>query len=181
MKTVLITGFVTAWAAALRQDYQMPKPQKEHQWLKQIVGEWDSECEMFMEEGQPPQKSKGTESGKMLGEFWAMLENKGEFQGKPFVGHLTIGYDADKKQFVGTWVDNMSHYLWQYTGKRDSAGKALTLETEGPCPGEGGKIVKIREILELKTPEHKVFTSMREKDGKWIKGMVINYRKRAGN
>ena len=180
MKTVLIAGFAAAWAAALQQqEYKAPEPTKEHQWLKQLVGEWDSECEMFKEEGKPSEKSKGSESGKMLGDFWAVMKNKGQFQGKEFVGVFTLGYDPDKKSFVGTWYDNMSHYLWQYTGKVDSAGKILTLESEGPCPGHGGKIMKVREILEIKTPEHKVFTSMIEKDGKWVKGMVINYRKRA--
>ena len=179
MKTVLIGGFVAAWAAALQQDYKAPQPQKEHLWLKQLVGEWDSECEMFMEEGKPAEKSKGTESGKMLGDFWAVMKNKGQFQGKEFVGVFTLGFDPEKKSFIGTWYDNMSSYMWQYTGKIDSAGKTLTLESEGPCPGHGGKIMKVREILEIKTPEHKVFTSMVEKDGKWVKGMVINYRKRA--
>src|SRR5688572_31315120 len=143
MKTVLIAGFAAAWAAALqeKQEWKAPQPTKEHQWLKQLVGEWDSECEMYMEEGKAPEKSKGTESGKMLGDFWAVMTNKGQFQGKEFVGVFTLGYDPDKKSFVGTWYDNMSHYLWQYTGKADSAGKTLTLESEGPCPGHGGKIM----------------------------------------
>ena len=176
MKTALITGFVATLLAA-QQEHKMPQPQKEHQWLKQLVGEWDSDCEMFMEEGKPSKKSKGTESGKMVGDFWAVMEN----EGKPFVGVFTLGFDPEKKQYVGTWYDNMSHYLWQYQGKADSSGKTITFETEGPCFSEGGKIMKVREILELKTPEHKVFTSMVEKDGKWVKGMVINYRKRAGN
>jgi hypothetical protein len=180
MKTFVITGFVAALLGA-QQEHKMPQAQKEHQWLKQLVGEWDADVEMFMEEGKPAQKSKGTESGRMLGDFWAVMENKGEFQGKAFVGIFTLGYDADKKQFVGTWQDSMSPYLWQYMGKLDASGKTLTLDSQGPCPEEGGKMVKVRETIEVQSPEHKVFTSMREKDGKWVKGLVIHYRKRAGN
>jgi hypothetical protein len=189
MKTFVILGFAASLLAAQeeRQEpgkkdgktFEMPKPQKQHEWLKRLVGEWDAEVQMYMEEGKPPQTSKGTESGRMIGEFWALMENKGEFQGKQFTGIFTVGYDADAKKFVGSWIDNCSDYMWHYKGDVDSAGKILTFETEGPCPMEGGKIVKFRETIELKNPDHKVFTSMREKDGTWVKSVVINYRRRA--
>lgn len=185
MRTLLITGFVTSLLVSQeekKQDkpFQMPQPTKQHEWLKQLVGEWDADVEIYGQDGKATgEKLKGTESGRMVGEFWAFMENKGTFQGKPFQGFFSIGYDTDQKKFVGAWFDNMSHHLWQYTGDVDSAGRVLTLSTEGPCPMEGNKITKFRETIEIKSPEHKVFTSMREKDGKWVKNMTINYRKRA--
>ena len=183
MKTMAIAGLMAALLTAQQErqekkEFKAPQPQKQHEWLKQLVGEWDADVQLYFGEGKP-ETSKATESGRFIGDFWAVMENRGEFQGKPFVGVFTIGYDTDQKKFVGTWFDNMSHYLWRYTGDVDSAGKILTLETEGPCPSEGGRIVKVRETIEIKNPEHKVLTSMREKDGKWVKNLVINYKKRA--
>ena len=48
---------------------QMPAPMKEHQWLEQFVGEWETEMECVPEPGKPAMKGKGTESTRMLGGF----------------------------------------------------------------------------------------------------------------
>ena len=37
------------------------EPQKQHQWLDQLIGEWMSEVAYRMGSDQPPSKSKGTE------------------------------------------------------------------------------------------------------------------------
>ena len=34
---------------SVAQPPDMPKPQKEHEWLKNFVGEWDSEAEAIMQ------------------------------------------------------------------------------------------------------------------------------------
>jgi Protein of unknown function (DUF1579) len=46
------------------------EPQKEHQWLQRLVGEWTYESECSMEPGKPPEKFEGSESvfaGRPLG------------------------------------------------------------------------------------------------------------------
>ena len=180
MKKIVVLAALLAGVSvhAAQEEFQMPQPQKEHAWLQQIVGEWDAEVEMTMDPTQPPEKSKGIESGRMIGGFWAMLENKGEFMGGPFTGILTLGYDTDKEKYVGTWIDSISGHLWLYEGTVDASGKTLTLETEGPSHDTPGKIVKYRETIEIKSKDHKVFTSMKEKDGKWATGLTINYRRK---
>src|SRR5688572_14822638 len=85
----------------------MPKPQKEHEWLKQLEGEWEYDAEMGMELGKMDMKSKGTESVKSVGGFWVVSENKGEMMGEPFQGVLTLGYSPEKSKYVATWVDSM--------------------------------------------------------------------------
>lgn len=157
----------------------MPRPEKEHLWLQQLVGEWDVDVEMHMEPGKPPQKSKGTETTRAIGGFWIVAENKGTFMDKPFTGVLTLGYDSDRKTYIGTWVDSMTSYMWKYQGSVDSAGKALTLETEGPCPHTPGKLSKFKEVIEFKNPDHKVFTSsMQAEDGTWVTGMIAHYQRK---
>lgn len=55
----------------------------------------------------------------------------------------------------------------------------LTLEGEGLCPSAPGKMVKFKDTMELKTKDHRVFTStMQDESGKWVTGMTIHYRRK---
>jgi hypothetical protein len=151
---------------------KMPVPQKEHEWLKQLEGEWETEVTMFLAPGQPPVKNKGTESVRSIGAFWSVAEHKGEFMGAPFCGVMTVGYDAQKKKYVGTWVCSMCDLLWQYEGTVN--GQVLTLNTEGPCC-MSGKVVKMKDVIEIKDRDHKVMTSyMLGEDGKWVTVMTLH-------
>jgi hypothetical protein len=183
MKTLAVTACLSALlaVAAARGKQEPPKtppPVKEHEWLKQLVGEWETEGEITMDPSKLPLKNKGTESGKMIGGFWAMLETKAEFMGTPFNGVLTLGYDPEKKKYVGTWVDSTSGHLWTYTGSVDAAGKMLTLDSEGPSHDGPGKTAKYRETIEIKDKDHKVFTSSIEKDGKWVTPLTVKCQRK---
>src|SRR5688572_9167257 len=150
---VLLGAALTAGTAVYTQDMpEMPKPRKEHEWLQQLVGEWTSEAEATMDPSKPPMKLKGTESSRMIGGFWAMCELKGEMMGTPYTGILTLGYDEEKKKYVGTWIDSMTGYLWTYTGSLDAGSKMLSLDTEGP--GHDGKLCRFRETIEVKDKDH---------------------------
>ncbi len=192
MRTIAIGGLAAVLAAgvALWADQQaeapkpgemtmkMPEPTKEHQWLGQFVGEWETESRMFMKPGEPPMTCKGTETVRALGGFWVVCEYKGDFQGKEFTGMFTLGYAPDKMKYVGTWVDSMNSHMWLSEGTVDSTGKVLTLESEGPCPMEPGKTVKTRDILEIRDKDHRVLTGKRlGDDGKWMTMMVVEYQR----
>ena len=184
MKSIAAVGFVVALLASAvvgeAQDLpQMPAPQKEHQWLQQLAGEWEAESELFMEPGQPPVKSKGTERVRMLGGFWAMAETSGEFMGTHVAGVLTLGYDPEKGKYVGTWVDSMTSHLWTYEGTVDPSGRTLTLRTEGPCPLAADGRANFREVIELKGKDEKTFTSsVQTDDGQWMTIMKASYRRK---
>ncbi|MEX0713880.1 MAG: DUF1579 family protein [Pirellulales bacterium] len=158
---------------------QLPVPEKEHEWLGQLAGEWETEGEAFLEPGKPPIKCQGTESARRIGGFWIVAENKGTFMDVPVTGVLTLGYDPQKKKYVGTWIDSVSNYLWSYEGTVDAGGKTLTLETEGPSHDTPGKLAKFKEVIEVKTDDHKVFTSsVQGEDGKWSTIVTIHYRRK---
>jgi hypothetical protein len=174
-----LTGFLTPNRA--QEVPALPKPTPEHQWLSQLVGEWESDVEAIMEPGKPPMKAKSTETTRMLGGIWMISEGKGEIPGMsaPCLSMLTLGYDPEKKKYVGTWVDSVTNYLWKYEGTTDAAGKILTLDTEGPSPAAPSKISKFRETIEIKSKDHKVFSSsILGDDGKWFTFVTVNSRRK---
>jgi hypothetical protein len=157
----------------------LPAPQKEHEWLKQLEGEWITEAEAVVGPGQPPIKIKGTEVVRSLGGYWTVGEFKTDFMGTTITGIQTLGYDAQKKKYVGTWVASVDGHLWKYEGTLDAAGKVLTLNTEGPNMEAQGKMTKMKDVIEIKDKDHKVLTSfMLNDDGKWVQFYTSNARRK---
>jgi hypothetical protein len=153
-----------------------PAPAKDHEWLKQFAGEWEAEAEIVVEPGKPAAKYRGTESTRILGGFWLVSEMKGTLLDAPFAGLMTVGYDTEKKKFVGSWVCSACDRLFKYEGT--ATGNVLTLETEGPHPATG-KIVKLRDVVELKDKDHKFLTSYAQgEDGKWVSFMTMTARRK---
>lgn len=153
-----------------------PAPLKEHEWLKQLEGVWETDAEAIFEPGKPPMKCKGRETVRSLGGFWTVAEMKSEVMGVAMTGVMTIGYDPQKKKYVGTWVCSMCDLMFKYEGTVE--GKVLTLETEGPNPLTG-KIVKMRDSIEVKDKDHKVMTStILGEDGKWTSFMTMHARRK---
>ncbi|MBI3466476.1 MAG: DUF1579 family protein [Planctomycetes bacterium] len=71
-----------------------------------MAGEWVYDNEAVIEPGQPPARSKGTESDWAIGGIWVVGESKGKTPtGASMTAILTLGYDPQKKKFVGTWID----------------------------------------------------------------------------
>jgi hypothetical protein len=152
-----------------------PKPQKEHEWLQQLAGEWDTTGEMKME-GQPAMTCKGTESARMLGGFWLVSEGETNPMGMHMESRMTLGYDTKKRKYVGTWIDSATEHMWKYEGTLDSTGKTLTLETEGPNFLAEGKLAKFKDILTIKDKAHKALTSQIQiDDGTWVTFMTATY------
>lgn len=160
----------------------MPKaePQKEHEWLQALVGEWTLE-DMTTEPAQPASPQPWTESVRSLHGLWILMEGRGEMPGGGAATTLlTLGYDPQKKRFVGTWIGSMMTHLWVYdNGTLDAAGKILTLESEGPDMAVEGKMARYRDVIELKSGDHRVLTSHAlGEDGQWREFMTANYRRK---
>lgn len=179
MQKFAVAGFVALvlgvpGVSRAEDPFKPAEPLKEHKWLAQFAGEWENEGEMVMEPGKPPITSKGTESAKLLGGFWLVSEMRGECLGVPVTGIMTVGYDAKKKKYVGTWVCSMCDWLCQYEGSVDATGKILTLECQGPSPTDPSKLVKMKDVMELKDKDHRVLKSyIQTDDGKWVQFMTM--------
>jgi hypothetical protein len=154
-------------AVVVAQEHKPAAPQKEHEWLRQLVGEWEGDW------------GQAKSSTRMLGEIWMVSDVKASFGDTSMSAMMTLGYDPQKKKYVGTWIDSLTAYLWKYEGTLDASGKALALDAEGPNPAAGGKMTKMRDTIEIKSKDHFVLiASMLGDDGKWQTFMTINYRRK---
>ena len=148
------------------------KPQPEHKWLDQLVGNWSFEHCCRMLDG-----SQSNDSGRMvcrsLGGMWLLAESTGGDSSNvgPWSNLLTVGYDTEKKQYVGTFIGSMMSNIWPYHGTMDESGKRLSLYSEGPKL-DGTGIGKYRDTIEIVDLNLWLFISEREEDdGEWVQFM----------
>ena len=147
------------------------EPQPEHRWLQKLIGKWSFEVD--------DPKLTGTETVRSLGDIWIVAEGQGEMPGGG-IGRtmLTIGYDTQKKQFVGTWQGSMMTNMWVYEGSLDEPSNTLTLNTEGPNFSLEGATARYREVIQLVSDDERTFnSSMLGEDGKWQPIMTAKYRR----
>ncbi len=157
-----------------------PEPQKEHDWLHRLIGDWSFEGECVMGPDQPPMKSTGATSVRSLGGIWILCEGTGDApDGTPVNSIITLGYDPQKKRFVGSFIASCMTHRWIYDGALDDAGKVLTLEAEGPSFTGDGTMVQYQDIIEIETDDHWILKSrMPGEDGQWIQFMTGHYRRK---
>ncbi len=143
-----LLGFVLAIGMTSSVLGQSPTASTEHEILKLEEGTWDATMTMFMGPAgpyDPPQKSKGKETNRMLGDFWLVSDFSGRFDGEPFEGRGQFGYDAEEKKYVGTWIDSTMPSAMKMEGTYDAETKTMTYETEGR--GMEGNPYKGRNVV----------------------------------
>jgi hypothetical protein len=87
---------------------------------------------------------------------------------------MILGFDGQRKEYVGTWFDSMHSGFRHYEGTVDAAAQTLVLAAEGPTSGASAKTV-----IELKSRDHKILTSsMQGDDGRWVAFLTINSRRK---
>lgn len=178
MRKTAIAGFMAA-LLVLPTVLAAQAPTKEHEWLHQLAGQWDADLEIFAEPGKPPMKLKSTEDTRRIGGYWILSEGEVTGSPMPFKRALTLGYDPQKKKYVATWMDSNSPNLGIYEGSLDEAGKTLTLEGDMPSPFAPGATVRMRQVIEIKSPDRKVLTtSVQGPDGNWLTLVTLDARRK---
>lgn len=147
MKRLFTLFCVLALSASHLCAQEPPTPGKEHEFLKETVGEWDLDFDGI----------KGKSTYAMVhNNLW--LESKVEMdmpQGK-FTGQGLDSYDPVKKKYVAIWVDSMSTSPIVMEGDMDSKTKTITLLGKGPGP-------------DGKTVDYKMSTEYKDKDTHFFK------------
>ena len=156
------------------------KPQKEHEWLSKLCGEWTYEAECVMGPDQPSMKTSGSETVRSLGGLWTIGEGQGGTpDGQPGTMIMTLGYDPKKQRFIGTFFASMMTHMWIYEGTLDADEKVLTLDTEGPDFVDANKMTKYQDIMEVVSDDHRILRSQAlGPNGEWISFMTAHYRRK---
>jgi len=148
---------------------ETPKPQAEHEWLQQLIGNWTFEAECVMAPGQAPTQSTGTVAYRSLGGLWILGEATGMCE-----SIITLGYDPAAKKFVGSFIAAMMTHFWPYEGTL--AGNVLTLDSTGPSFSGDGTMAKYQDIIEiLGKDEHTLTAHAPGPDGGWSQFMKTRY------
>lgn len=157
------------------------EPQKEHQWLQKLVGEWTYEHEAPTGPDKPPEKFTGTDSVRSLGGFWVVCEGRTEVPGGgSSTMIMSLGYDPAKKKYVGSFIGSMMAELWIYdNGELSADGKVLTLDSDGPSFTTPGKMAKYKDSIEFVDDDHRILRSrVQDDDGNWQEFMAAHYHRK---
>jgi hypothetical protein len=163
-----------------QQTVMNSRPVDEHKVLNRLVGDWTYEAKAVIDPDEPAKALKGVENVRSLGGLWIIAESKGEMpDGGEASMIMTLGYNPQKKRYVGTLIGSMMTHLWQYEGEIDGSGNMLTLYSEGPHMVVEGITTRYKDIIEFEGEDLRVLTSLvQDEDGIWQKFMTAYYRRR---
>lgn len=158
---------------------QMPpefSPGPQHKMLDPFVGEWDATVKFWMEPGATPEESKGKSSSKWaLDGRWVIEEFTGNFDGQPFKGISTTGYDPFKKKYISTWIDSMSTTMMVMEGTADPTGKTFGYTATAFDPFVGAETTTKTVITVDSHDQHTMRMFMVMPDGNQFQTMEIVY------
>jgi hypothetical protein len=181
--TLVLAVLPSVWAQQATGKAEAPamspmvQPGPEHAVLQHDEGTWDATVEMATGPGAPPAVSKGVETVTMAGGLFQVTDFQSEMMGQPFRGHGVTIWDTAKKQYVSTWIDNMSSGFTHGEATYDAAAKKMSGTMEGP--DATGKIMNIRVVTSWPDRDTRVFMMyMKSPDGKEAPGMTITYKRR---
>lgn len=157
-----------------QQEQMGTQPVAEHEWLKKMVGTWNTEAVMMMPDGGQA-TAKGRETVTLLGGLWAFAEGKSAMpDGSPMEYRAGLGYDVSFKEYRGFWLATMSSHLWKQTGTLSEDGQTMTMDCIGPDMMVDGKTANYREIIAFQDADHRTLTSMgQDEDGNWQEFMKM--------
>lgn len=179
MKTFACLSLLAICAASTQDPHAPPKSEDPHLWLHQLVGEWTAVSEASMGPGTEPIRIESTEKVRSIGGLWIQGEGSATFDGKPFTSILTLGYDVQKKTFVGSWIDSMQTHMWVYRGSLDEKRRVLTLDTEGPSFDDPSKTSRYRDAFEIVDADTRTLrSSVLGEGGEWTTFMTAEYRRK---
>ena len=154
-------------------------PAPEHKWLKNLLGTWEYESVCPAGPDSPELRATGTDTARMLGDFWIISENTGTMPGGAgtMTAILTLGYDPARGAFVGSWVCSSMTQQFTYEGELDESARTLYLNTTGPDFTDPSKTARYRDIFELVSDTERVFRSEVLTDDGWVEMMRSTQRR----
>ncbi|MBX3389552.1 MAG: DUF1579 domain-containing protein [Phycisphaeraceae bacterium] len=157
-------------------------PGEQHKVLASGAGKWNGKNQMWMAPDTPPMASEcvATITPIMDGRY-TKCEITGDMPGMgPFTGFGIYGFDNVSKQYVSSWIDNMSTGMLQGTGELSENGKVLTWNYTYNCPITK-KQTPMREVETITGPNSKTLEmwGIDPKSGKEFKMMKIDFTRQS--
>ncbi len=164
-------AMMKAWQA-----YMTPGP--EHKMLAMSAGKWDEELTMYMSLDAPPETMKASaENSMMLNGLYQRSVHKGLYNGMPFEGVSTVGYNNSSKKYQSTWVDNMGTGIGYMEGTYDSTTRTLTMAGKATDP-MSGKEMATRETMKFIDNNNQYMEMFDTHAGKEMRVMTIKFTRK---
>lgn len=165
-------------AAMMEAMVKAATPGDPHKKLDQFAGTWSTKISMWMAPGTQPMVSEGTAENRMaFGGRYLEQRFKGDFMGMTFEGLGYTGYDNVKKQFWGTWMDNMSTGMMSSTGWMPD-NKTWIFSGTAPDPMTG-KDARVEERITVVDSDHHTMEMFgAAPDGTMFKMMEIQFTRK---
>jgi hypothetical protein len=165
-------------AAMMEAMARAATPGDPHKRLDQFAGTWTTKINMWMAPGTQPMTSEGTAENRMaLGGRHLEQRFRGNFMGAPFEGVGFTGYDNVKKQYWGTWMDNMSTGMMMTTGWMPD-NKTWIFSGTAPDPMTG-KDARVEERITIIDNDHHLMEMYgAAPDGTMFKMMEIHFTRK---
>jgi hypothetical protein len=144
--------------------------------MQQLVGEWRTETEMSMPNGEKV-NTTGKESVENLGGLWALGKGTGAMpDGQQMTYYTGLGYDVSFKEYRGFMVMSVSSHLWKYVGELSGDRKTMTLNCVGPNMTKEGETSNYRDVITIVDANHRILSSYgQDENGEWQEWMVSHY------
>ncbi len=157
------------------------QPLPQHDWLKNLVGDWQIQSVVSMGPEEAPLTLFGSERCEMMGPLWVICEGDGESPGGGRnIYKMGLGYDVSFQEYRGFFVCAMSSHHWRYVGELSEDGRTMTLTCEGPDMEVDGKSAWYRDVHTLIDDGTREMRSyFQDGEGSWIEFQVCTITRRA--
>lgn len=165
--------------AAMKAMIAAATPGEPHKGLATFAGTWNTKVKFYPAPGAPAMESTGLSESKMvLGGRYLEQRFTGTMMGAPMEGVGYTGYDNVKKEYWGTWIDNMSTGMMRTTGSSADGGKTWKFSGIFADPLTGKDTTFEEKITIVSNDEHIFEMWGPGPDGKNFKMMEITYTRK---
>lgn len=161
----LIVGLLVMTAVQGGQEASSSPPLgKEQDLLHRFEGDWYARTAVPQPGRDTPREYFGSEKCFMtLGNHWLACDYFG-MEEQPIESHACLGYDPQKRKFVGVWVNNATSTLLVVEGLPDDSGKTLILRMQGTDPRTEKKFDQ-RLVYDFESGDHRTLKVYRTDEG----------------
>lgn len=163
--------------AAMAEMMKLATPGAPHELLKQFAGSWKCVTKVWMAPGDPQVSQGMSEKTVILGGRFLQETYNGIFMGEPFSGTGVTGYDNNKKEYIGNWVDTLGTGQMIMEGKVDASGKVITWTGTSLDPMTM-KDKEFKMVTRLNDKNSHTFSFFDTLEGKEVMTMEITYTRK---